>query len=333
MQNNEETVEEFTITTDVELNTGGGQFLSVTCRPEDADKIKDFFKSVKRVEIPDAKTVTLGHGAYGAYSRYQIVQHKYVGAGYPGNGGFIEVLEIKNPPENRCGTIINVLGNNGYFFYEFRSLESAIKAYDGEKISFFDGAVPKDPTGIGLIRKVVCGWFDPWFYAVANQALFGDFVFPNTIGIDHPIFRFGKKFVVADYAGHKEIKTCIAVSEEEEERYSDGKKQKYLIVWWNDGTYWSESSDFFNRPRFLEEKDLWIQDAIDAFRKVLSGEISEFSVNTNRAKIAVKVDTQSRNKSNIRIKSKKAKGATKSRVIVTNTEEWPGVLASPLMET
>lgn len=286
---------DFSWTTYVEAKTGGGQFLGINCRSEDKEKIIDMLKDIDHIEFPATKEISIGHGAYGRYSRYDIKKRKYAG----GCSGYIEVLEIKNPPEGRCGNVIHEYNSGESIFYEFRTIGDARMAFENSWSSRRTGEKIKEEPG--FIRSVICGYFSPWFYAVADQALFGDFVFPMSICIDHPVYRFGKQFVTKDYEGCVEVKTCVAVTQEKYESVTSGEDRYYLTIWFSDGTSWSEYGGSSFRPRVLEKEELWIQEAVDAFEKTLSEEISEFSVHTGRRKVSVRSETE-RDKSNFKIK-------------------------------
>jgi len=255
-----------------EGKTGIGQMVEFTCRSEDVDKVKEFLETIRTIDIPTTGRVNVGHGCYGRYTRFDIVQHKYAGGGNEGGGGYIEVLEIKNPPDRRCGIVIyeyTTYGNS--VFYEFSNLQDAILAF--EKNCGGSGF----PKCKGFLRRVVCDRLNPWFYAVGSQLLLDDFVFPNVIDED-PIFRYGRKFVVRDYYGLPTIKTCMGTRliKKEIDQYG-GETESFRLTLWDDGTVWDEYR-CSEHPQPLDESELWIQDAIDRFRKLLTGKISKFTI-------------------------------------------------------
>jgi len=254
-----------------EGSTGIGQMVEFSCCPEDVGKVKEFLKTIRTIDIPTTKRVNVVHGCYGRYTRFDIVQHKYAGGGNGSGGGYIEVLEIKNPPDGRCGIVIYEYStHDNSVFYEFSNLPDAVLAF--EKNRGGSGFSKCE----GFLRRVVCNrFYTPWFYAVGSQLLLDDFVFPNIIEED-PTFRYGRKFVVRDYYGLPTIKTCMGSRLIRKDEYG-GKTESSLLVLWEDGTVWDEYK-CSERPRPLNESELWIQDAIDKFRKLLTGKTSKFTI-------------------------------------------------------
>jgi len=119
---------------------------------------------------------TVPKGGYGIDSIYNIVQHKYAGGGNTACGGYIEVLEIKDPPNNRCGIIIHeYLAHIGHTFTEWQSLEYALSAYD--KSWTWKDTCNSSPSLPGFVRYVFCGQQMPWFYA--DDDIVGDYVPPK----------------------------------------------------------------------------------------------------------------------------------------------------------
>jgi len=256
-----------------EGRTGIGQLVKFACRPEDVEKVKEFLEStVRDIDIPTTGRVQVPHGGYGRYTRFDVVQHKYAGGG----GGFIEALKIKNPPDNRCGFVIHEYsGYSGSVFWEFKDIKKAVAAWG----KHWGGGRNKQMSGEkGFIRRVDCGGLEPWFYAVADQHLLGDFAFPEVITED-PEFRMLRKYVVRDSEGLPAIKTCLGmmISEHKSSHY-DKEPSQYKVVYWDDGTVWDEYRSFGERPQPLMEKELWIQEAMDKFRKLLGGKITQFTI-------------------------------------------------------
>ncbi len=257
-----------------EAKTGGGQMLEIRCRPEDEGKVKKALGDIESIDIPFTKQVkSIGHGCYGKYTRYDIIQHEYAG----GHGGYMEVLEIKNPPDGKCEFVIHeYFGGCGSRFWEFTELEYAIAAW---KKDWTDLSRARDLSKIkGLIRAVKCGCLSPWFYAVADQFLMGDFVFPDVVAED-PIFRFGRKFVIND-DGIFTIKTCMGVYNRIYESDYDRKKKEYKRVYWDDGTfndYWN-NDDCRRNLKPLDDNQLWVVEAMDRFRELLNGDRKGFTI-------------------------------------------------------
>ena len=119
------------------------------------------------------------HGTYGSKTRYEVIQHKYAGGNEGAVGGYIEVLEIKNPPENKWPIIVyewhTACFETASVFTEFKTLEDAI--------SFFDLNWGHHTNGLhqlakGFICYVKCHDRIPWFYAKNSDRVVSDFVVP-----------------------------------------------------------------------------------------------------------------------------------------------------------
>jgi hypothetical protein len=316
----------FDIYTHSEGKTGLGQLVEFTCHPDDVNKVKESLQIIRTVGIPTSGRTSVGHGGYGRYSRFDIAQHKYAGGG----NGYIEVLEIKNPPDNRCGLVIHEWNSyDGSIFNEFKSLEEAEAAFDR---LWGSQTAERMPTEKGFIRRVVCGGLSPWFYAVGDQHLMGDFVFPDIIGED-PVFRFGRRFIVRDRDGLPTVKTCMGLVLVEKETSSYGhEKKKYRLVHWDDGTTWDEYMAV-TQPEPLDAKDLWIQDAIDQFRKLLTGKTDSFTIDfVNGSKFVGKLKLKD-------AKSTSAEGSYKVSLTMDDGKTKEGefhfapTLAIPTVET
>lgn len=274
LQNQEK--KDFSCYTYSECRTGKGQLVEFTCRSEDVEKIKTFLaENLRTIEIPTTCVVqNVQHGGFEKYTRFRIEQHKYAGGGC----GFIEVLEIKNPPDKRCGFVIYLETNyENTFFSEFETLQDVILAFEK---NWSAGRELKDRISKqkGFIRTVECGFLNPWFYAVADQNIVGDLVFPNVVIENDPVYRVFRKFIVRDYDGLPTIKTCLGCAYYETDgSYPDYKKHQHKKVFWNDGTVWDDysSSDI---PKPLDEKTIWIQEAIDSFRNLITGKTDKFEI-------------------------------------------------------
>ncbi len=164
-----------------EGKTGGGQLVEFTCPPEAAADVKAFLQqNVRTINPPTTYKTKAGHGAYGMYSRYSIKQHRYAGGGPDegGSWGYIEILEIKNPPDGRWGIIINECTSlQGGVFSEWETLKQARAAFTKcQSTLSTENEFPKLP---GFKRRVVCGALRPWFYAIGDEELIGDYSFPD----------------------------------------------------------------------------------------------------------------------------------------------------------
>lgn len=256
----------------VEVHTGLGQYARVECHPDDVERVKEIFKNIRIVELPITSKVCLEHGSFGAYSRYKIEQRYYAG----GHGGYIEALEIFNPPENRCGNVIYWRMDNGNRgFSEFETMEDAVQAAEkGDFFSYYEKSK-------GFKRKVKCGYMLPWFYAIGDEELIGDYVLPNGLQ-DDPVFVFGKTFLVYEYGEFfPALKTCMGTRfiEDVKENWRSGEDKKYVyrLVHFHDGSTWSEKSSA-KKPVPLHSDHIWIDEAVDKFKECLSGKSKEFSI-------------------------------------------------------
>jgi hypothetical protein len=268
--------------------------VKVSCLPESVDKVKEALLDIKTIDFPVSRSTIMEHGGYGRITRFKTKQHKYAGGGYGSCGGYVEVLEIEDPPDGRCGIIINEYdGQKGFRFHKFRCLEDALAAW---KISLyrFDNAP-------GYIETVVCGELDPWFYAVANQALYDEFAFPNWV-CDDPIYRPGKWFIVNDDVMEvDEPKLCMGM-------HRIGKEKDYISVWWSDGTTSRGNRsrlDGCARPvefRFNDPEQstmpeiLWMQEAYDFMKEVVRGQVDGVAIETPDGTI-ITVKTQRKSRS------------------------------------
>lgn len=262
-----------------EAHTITGQLIGFTCPPEKKETVvMTIAESVRSIKLPTTHQSVTTHGSHGGYSRFKITQHEYAGGGPSEYGGwcFIELLEISNPPDDRHGIVIYEANSECHnTFYEWESLKHAAAAYkhhgaDAKNRESF----PKLP---GFKRMVTCGLLSPWFYAIGEEELIGDYAFPEGLQ-DDPVFRFGEKFVCFE----KEtpiIKTCMGTRFiEGRDYYNENKIRRFRIVSWSDGSMWSEDSDENNRPQPLIGDELWITDAMEKFKKFLTGKISHFEI-------------------------------------------------------
>ena len=256
-----------------ETRTDDGRLVRFTCSPEELETVREYIAiHIRSVDIPTTNHSQTSHGAYGRLSRYSIRQHRYAG----GSGGFIEVLEITDPPDDRCGIVIHDHWGGQSNFSEWSSLEQATNNFETVVGNSELDRLKKLP---GFIRQVNCSYLTPWFYAVGTQVLFGDFVLPENMQ-DDPVYRCGQQFVVYDAHHIPTIKTCIGTRfiTREESRYVH-RAYSHRLVYWEDGTIWDDSRQSTQPPRPLLEKELWISEAIQQFRRLLTGEVTEFTIN------------------------------------------------------
>jgi len=117
------------------------------------------------------------HRGHVSESHYDILEYTYVGGDDPPCGGYMHVIEIKNPPEGRCGFIIHEFlqhaESHERHFAEWQSLAEAIAAF--EKCWSWRGfaGFPEMP---GFLRTVECGQQKPWFFAKPDEYAPGDYV-------------------------------------------------------------------------------------------------------------------------------------------------------------
>ena len=276
-----------------EARTLSGRQIGFSCHPDDVQTIKTFVAgNVRDVDIPDTHRINVSHGSYGRYTRFDIHQHKYAGGG----SGFIEVLEIKNPPEERCGIVIyEYTSETGDIFSEWETLENACSAFEkhwggGPRVTAKEFL--KLP---GFKRRVACAVLTPWFYATGNQALVEDFAYPDGME-DDPYFVFGKTFwvneITSQYGARIEAmmpKKCLGcrfvekVIEPSRYNFSGNNEKRVIrerIVYWDDGTVSVFNVDVKqeNLPQEMNERDVWILHAQKEFLRLLSGEITHFSI-------------------------------------------------------
>ena len=274
-----------------EAHTQRGQVVSFTCDSEDGEKerVRTFIEEhIRDMEMPSTHRVNVLHGSHGAYSRYNLKQHKYAG----GRGGYIEVLEIIDPPNNRHPIVIHDMSNyRGTFFSEWKDVESACDVY--EKIcgrQDRNEILQKMP---GFIRLVNCGAMSPWFYAIGNEELIGDYTLPYGLE-DDPYWRLGKKFVQKTGQGIWKLKTCIGSRFIYDKNYDSSKQEEYIhrIIYFDDGTSIQiekdnkishglyDHTDDKEPPllRPVRDDELWISEAIEKFGLLLSGKKEGFQI-------------------------------------------------------
>lgn len=268
-----------------EGKTGIGQMVEFSC-PSDigSEKVREFLRTnVRTIDIPTTGRVNIEHGGYGRYTRYDITQHKYAGGG----SGYIEVLEIKNPPDGRFGIVINECpGYKDSVFTEWETLADACAAFE----QFWGSSrteveFPKLP---GFKRSVTCGALTPWFYAIGNELLIGDYAFPEDLQ-DDAVYRFGRQFVVFDHEVPM-VKTCMGTRfVKKKNDYHPYEVHQYRLVYWDDGSVWGENNGH-SSPRPIEEGELWITEAVQQFKQMLAGKRTEFTLDfTNGNKFVGKL--------------------------------------------
>lgn len=264
-----------------EGRTGIGQLVEFTCPPDIMEQVSEFLRTnIRTIDIPTTGRVNVAHGGYGQYTRYDVIQHDYAGGGPDEGGGwgYIEFLEIKNPPDSRWGIVINERSSHkGGVFTEWETLEHARAAFK----KFWGSHCTEEefPKLTGFKRRVACGGLTPWFYAIGDEQLIGDYAFPEGLQ-DDAVYRFGRQFVIFDYDGVLGVKTCMGTRFVKRKRnYHPYDEQQYRLVYWDDGSVWDESNGHGGSPRPVEEGEMWIEEAVQQFRQLLAGKSAVFVIN------------------------------------------------------
>lgn len=250
-----------------------GQVISFVCTSGKQEEVRGLLSTVIH-EMRFPSTHNISHGGYGRYSRFKIKQHKYAG----GHGGYLEVLEIEDAPDGRANFVIYHYEVSGIsVFTEWDTLKSAKKAY--EKFWSVRNMRDEYPKLEGFKRLVECAADNPWFYAVGNEELVGDYVVPSGIE-DDPVFRLGRKFLVEDDEGNFSVKTCMGC------RFYKGpgmygRRESDLelrLIYWDDGTVWRREMNEKVSARPLEMGEEWIAEALSQFRSLLAGKTTSFEI-------------------------------------------------------
>jgi len=130
----------------------------------------------------------------------------------------------------------------------------------------------------GFVRYIECGALTPWFYAIGNEELLGDYALPEDLS-DDPVFRLGTKFVVTDRQNNcQRVKTCMEVRYFEHASDQDrNRMERYRIVYWSDGSAWRDDTSG-TPPRPLLAEEMWITEALAEFEELLSGKSTDFEI-------------------------------------------------------
>jgi hypothetical protein len=86
---------------------------------------------------------------------------------------------------------------------------------------------------------VECGLLDPWFFAIADQGLNGDFALPNSL-YDHPVFRPFHRYMFTNDR-KQPVKQCLMVSNimrSTTNQYGEktGEVERHIVMQFEDGT-------------------------------------------------------------------------------------------------
>lgn len=270
--------------------------------PVDVFKLaSDSLLHFNRLRLPVSSKVSVEHGGYGRYSRYNIEQLEYAGGQNEAGGGYYELLNIRDAPDGRHPIVTHGFMSSGewmsQFFAEWESIEAAMAHWKSEghrRILTYRDFEGTEEMPAGLLRTVETGYLSPWFYATGDAELIGDYVFPETLAND-PTFTFGRQFLVPEKTKsglsiQKVLKTCMGCAIEQftvDERsnyygfQSSSDKKTYRVVQWHDGTTTSLKPDMNTEmmPVPLADADTWVVDAQRQFNELLAGGRNNIEVN------------------------------------------------------
>lgn len=166
----------------------------------------------------------LHHGGYPTTTCFTIITHAYAGS----TSGYVEVLEIKNPPVSKIPFIVHIYEQGKSLFYEFNSVDDA-KKYASTFISLSTIGY-YDATKKLWKRRIDCHELEPWFYAKQLGSIVYDFVIPETYSINDKYFTKDASFIIFQdkYVSCKKV---LAVCSEE----------NTVSIYWNDATHTSIS--------------------------------------------------------------------------------------------
>lgn len=262
-----------------EIRTNDGKVIRFASNAEEFEKVQSFLKEHLYSVTPQVEAqVNISHGAYGRYSRYEVAQLDYAGA----PRGYAEVLEISDPPDNRCGHVINQYDAVGDSYYtEWATIDDALRAFE-KALTHRRVDIPNLP---GFKRLVHCGALVPWFYAIGEEELVKDYAFPHHLQND-ALYRFGESFMVFSGQNPPVVKTCMGteIRKDSENLYRhrrDDKNYSYRVIYWDDGTIWNEAASNGKPPRRLEQGEMWKTEAVHQFKKMLASGRKAFTVSLN----------------------------------------------------
>jgi hypothetical protein len=246
-----------------ESRTSRGELVRFGAAKQDVPLVTEAIERLVDIDLPDTHQYSIGHGSFGAYSRYRLEQLKYAGGG----SGYIEVLHVNDAPDGRCPNVVYLYSMyGGCWFWEFPNRTTAVAAWKacwGHGNRIF-GAMSQQK---GLVRAVFCDTLRPWFYAVGNQVICGDLVFP-AYQQDHPYFVPGGYYLVdSEEPGEQKVKRCIG-SRIQYDGYGGRQYVKQAVVFWDDGTVSEFSDRLHDMPRALGD-DEDIAFTLGEFRRLL----------------------------------------------------------------
>lgn len=283
-----ETTEKLLAKTEVVL--ASGRPVTVTCPIDMAEEVVKALASVSKLELPVAARTTIWHGNSPVYSRYdieQILYREYI-------WGYVEILKVNDNPESRSPIILHErFRGGGRTFSYWKTLTNAQYTADQscwptngtnesfKKLAGFLGLVRSD----GLI---------PWFLAVGDEQLIGEYVFPKR-HFQHPVFRPGQDFLVYDMTNPKhprpKVKRCVCCKMEKVQTpQAPLFTEEQLVIYWSDGSRTTEYSMRGNQPIPLEEGDMWLVEAKNGLDRLLANPNDQVSIRfTDHTVFGVKI--------------------------------------------
>ena len=257
-----------------------GKPFTVKVRSGKSNLVRQLFaRHIVDVDITQAYQTNVEHGCYGRYTRYKIEKHDYAASMV----NFVELIEIKDPPEGYNPIVIHSHATGeGDFFMEWENLESAKKAFQN-RMGLRIQSLEKQP---GHIRTIRLGALTPWFYAVGDQDLVGDYVLP--IGVqDDSEFKLGQQYVVFEN-NLPRTAVCLGtrfIAKHYQEYRSSWSYRRpetvetFRLVHFSDGYIWDErEAENLNRPRPVKTEEAWIAEAVKQFQECLAGNRTDVNV-------------------------------------------------------
>lgn len=202
-------------------------------------------KKAKEEKKPPKAAPTPPFVFEGQTPKFEINRHKLIRTEWAGGGEWMEVLEVKNPPEGKKNTVVHICrladGAKHSTFFEFTLPVYANNAFDQSYRERPKKREEMIENSIGFIRKADCGPIRPWFYATTEKIVFNDFAvpvevhkeYPNITAAGRPLFAKGRRVIVIE-GRFKEAKRCIGVLwvKKNVSEFSPD----VVTVFWEDGT-------------------------------------------------------------------------------------------------
>ncbi|MEK9155773.1 MAG: hypothetical protein AAB360_00520 [Patescibacteria group bacterium] len=268
----------------IEAVTASGMVVSLRCPEDKIEAVKEALAAVRELDIPGWREPSqVAHGGYAALSRFRLTQHDYAGGGDGGICGYVEVLEIGDPPEERHNIVLHSFNTReGHAFAEYDTVTEA-KAALRRCGNLEESAIKKTP---GLRRHVPCGWLTPWFYAIGQQVIIGDYALAPGLE-DHPLYTLGRLFVVTELnekgVPAKKVKRCLGCRSLEVKpmSYCDHDDRSHFdhLVYWNDGSCTRIGKGESGPAVPYTDEIEWIREAAEGCGQLLAGGENPFRIN------------------------------------------------------